>query len=89
MIEGGLTRAGGALDKHGNRPGSVFPTAKGNPMSKNAQGQYHLDDILTHPKSITKQHYRPKYGNVTDIGMPGDRGARFSESSEFLMFLEP
>ena len=27
---GGLTKAGRALEKHGNRPGSPFPKASGN-----------------------------------------------------------
>ncbi len=47
----GLTRAGRALDKHGSRKGSVFPKATGNSHAKNAQGQYHLDDILTNPNT--------------------------------------
>jgi hypothetical protein len=50
MDRSGLTKAGRALDKHGGRPGSVFPKAVGNPASKNAQGQFHLNDILTDPK---------------------------------------
>ncbi len=47
MDRGGLTRAGRALDKHGGRPGSFFPKARGSQTTKNAQGQFHLDDILT------------------------------------------
>ena|ERR1700722_1629744 len=45
----GLTKAGRALDKHGNRPNSPFSKATGNEISKNNQGQFHLDDVLTHP----------------------------------------
>ena len=52
MDRSGLTRAGRALDKHGNRPGSVFPLARGNAFGKNRQGQFHLDDILTDPKGF-------------------------------------
>jgi hypothetical protein len=89
MDRGGLTKAGRSLDKHGGRSGSVFPKATGNPASKNAQGQYHLDDILTHPNSIIKQHMRPKYGEVIDYRIPGDRGVRFSKNGDFIMFLEP
>ena len=50
----GLTKAGRALDKHGGRPGSIFPKAIGNILSKNAQGQYYLDDILTHPYTVLR-----------------------------------
>jgi len=49
---GGLTKAGRALDKHGNRVGSVFPKATGNNLNKNLQGQFQLDDILTDPRSF-------------------------------------
>ena len=47
----GLTKAGRALDKHGNRVNSPFPIATGNPASKNMQGQFHLDDI-SNPSAI-------------------------------------
>lgn len=77
------------MDKHGARPGSIFPKATGNPTSKNMQGQFHLDDILTHPSSIIRQYNRPKYGNVTDIKIPGNRGVRYSQTGDFIMFLEP
>ena len=42
-----LTKAGRALQKHGSRPGSVFPRTKGTAASKNAQGQQILEEILT------------------------------------------
>lgn len=85
----GLTKAGRALDKHGNRPGSVFPKATGNQEMKNMQGQAQLDTILNHPESIIKQHNHPKYGNIIDVRIPNDKGVRFSELGEFIMFLEP
>ncbi len=44
----GLTRAGRALDKHGNRPNTVYPKTRGTPIDKKLQGQFQLDDILTH-----------------------------------------
>lgn len=52
-------------------------------------GQFVLDEILTHPDAIIKQHYRPKYGNVIDIRIPDSRGVRFSQEGDFIMFLEP
>jgi hypothetical protein len=51
MDRGGLTKTGRALDKHAGRSGSAFPRIAGNPVSKNIQGQYHLEDILTHSQS--------------------------------------
>ena len=84
-----LTKAGRALDKHGGRRGSTFPKATGNTANKNLQGQFQLEDILTHPSSTVRRHVRPKYGEVIDIQIPGDRGVRFSSTGEFIMFLEP
>ncbi|ADI37763.1 hypothetical protein [Waddlia chondrophila] len=81
---GGLTRAGRALDKHGNRSGSVFPRAFGNPEFKNVQGQFHLDDILTHPES--------KFINCGlkgfEIYSPDGRGAYFYKDGTFRGFLK-
>lgn len=53
------------------------------------QGQFHLDNILTHPKSIFQLHVHSKYGCVTDIRIPSNREVRYSESGNFIMFLEP
>lgn len=89
MDRGGLTKAGRALDKHGNRPGSVFPKATGNPVNKNLQGQHHLDDILTHPNSTFSTWKHRSFGKVTDIEVPGQGGARFLENGEFIGLLEP
>ncbi len=84
MDREGLTRAGRALDKHGNRFGSPFPKATGNPASKNMQGQFHLDDILTDPsgrmidlKGGSRQFYS------------GDgRGIHFRPDGSFKGFLD-
>ncbi len=90
LDRGGLNKAGRALDKHGGRPGSVFPKATGNAASKNAQGQYHLDDILTHPDSIIVRSYRERYGgDVIDVKIANGPGARFSKEGEFIGFLNP
>jgi len=54
-----LTKTGRAIDKHGGRAGSVFPKPVGNIAKKNMQCQFHLDDILTHPKST---YYPNRFG---------------------------
>ena len=87
MDRSGLTKAGRALDKHGNRPGSAFPKATGNPASKNAQGQYHLDDILTHPQSTSNYYKHRSFGDIVDIEVAERGGARFSNKGEFIVFL--
>jgi hypothetical protein len=89
LDRGGLTKAGRALDKHGGRSESMFPRAIGNPNNKNAQGQFVLDNILTHPNSIIKQRLSKNYGNVIDIQIPLSQGVRYSIDGTFIMFLEP
>ncbi len=85
MDRGGLTIAGRALDKHGARPGSVFPKAFGNPTCRNMQGQFHLDDILTHPQTIS---YPNRFGG-RDFFAPDGRGIRFDAEYNFTGFLQP
>ena len=80
-----MTKAGRALQKHGSRPGSVFPKATGNSVSKNMQGQYHLDDILTHPKGYSKPN---RLGGI-DYYRPDGSGVRFYSNDQFRGFLEP
>jgi RHS repeat-associated protein len=84
MDRNGLTKAGRALDKHGGRPDSVFPKATGSPTSKSVQGQYHLDDILTHQSTS----YPNRFGGQ-DIFLRDGRGARFDAENNFVGFLQP
>ncbi len=79
----GLTKAGRALDKHGVRPNSPFPKATGSTAKKNIQGQFQLDDILTHPNSVTI-----KDGIGFEIYAPDGRGAYFYNDGSFRGFIE-
>lgn len=81
----GLTKAGRALQKHGNRLGSAFPKIKGGPKALNPAGQNIVDDILTAPGAITKKN---RYGGM-DIVAPDGRGVRYDAAGEFVGFLEP
>ena len=85
LDRGGLTKAGRALDKHGNRPNSVFPKARGNISSKNAQGQFHLDDILTYPGVMTKPN---KFGGLNYYA-PDGRGVSYFPDGTLRGFLQP
>jgi RHS repeat-associated protein len=89
MDRGGLTRAGRALDKHGNRIRSSFAKATGNPVSKNAQGQYYLDNILTHPDGVVNFRYHRELGEIIDIKVPNLGGARFNRDGKMIGLLEP
>lgn len=80
-----MTKAGRALDKHGGRPGSIFPKPVGNIHNRNVQGRFHLDDILTHPESVTVSN---RFGGQ-DIYVPDGRGIRFDSENNFMGFLQP
>jgi hypothetical protein len=83
---GELTKAGRNGQKHGSRPGSVFPTPTGDAESKNKQGQEVLEDIVNDPDSTTKKGNR--FGGVNVIA-PDGKGAAFDSEGKFQGFLEP
>ena len=79
-----LTRAGRALQKHGNRIGSVFPKVNGNPESINAQGQQIVNKILNDPKS---QFIQLQNGGL-DIVNSKYGGIRYNSDGSFFGFRE-
>ncbi|WP_458409424.1 RHS repeat domain-containing protein [Bacteroides congonensis] len=96
MTKGGLTVVGRALKKHGDRSGSAFPKAIGNPAAINQQGETLLKTILEHPNvqrvvnDATQTLKVNRYGaNSVDYKIPGGIGARFSSDGNFITFLEP
>jgi len=86
---GGLTAAGRALQKHGSRKGSAFPSVRGTPRTINRQGQDIVDDILTSPGATTTQRHHARFGDVIEVRAPDGRGVRYSPDRKFLGFLEP
>ena len=87
--KGGLTRVGGALQKHGSRAGSSFTKVTGNPVNMNTQGQKVLEKILTNPGATRTTRYHARFGNVMEVKNPGGQGARFSaDGKKFIGFLE-
>ena len=89
--KGGLTKAGRAVQKHGDRPGSAFPKATGTPADKNALGQDIVDDILTDPTSTTATKSTGRFGDVTDVRTDGGsgRGVRYDSDGNMIGLLEP
>lgn len=79
------TRAGHALDKHGNRSSQYFPKVMGNEVSKNEQGQKCLENILNHHNVEIEFH---KKGWMT-FWLPGRKaGAKFDKNGKFDSFRE-
>lgn len=85
----GLTVAGRALQKHGSRPGSAFPAAKGTAATVNQQGQNVVDDILKNTGSTITTRHHARFGDVTEIRAPDGRGVRYDSVGNFMGFLEP
>jgi filamentous hemagglutinin len=87
--KGDLTLAGRALQKHGSREGSAFPSAKGNPSAINEQGQKIVDSILNDPNKSVIQSNTGRYGQVTDVISSSGRGLRYDAQGKLIGFLEP
>ena len=80
-----LNRAGRGLQKHGDRPGSVFPRSAGTAAERNAQGLRVLEDILKSPRQLFR-----KTSRGTDVvDMNTGRGVRFNPDGSLRGFLEP
>ena len=87
MDRGGLTKVGRALQKHGNRDGSLFPRVAGTAEEINAQGESVLREILANPVEIVKRKHA-KFGNILEYRTAGGQGARFSaDGKTFIGFL--
>jgi RHS repeat-associated protein len=84
--KGDLTKAGRALQKHGSRPGSVFPSAEGNPAAINLQGQQVLQDILSSPNQVIEPN---RFGGRDVFDVTTGRGVRYDANGNLMGFLEP
>jgi len=84
--KGELTKAGRALQKHGSRPGSVFPSATGSPAAINQQGQQVLQDILSSQNQTMKPN---RFGGRDIFDATTGRGVRYDDNGNMIGFLEP
>lgn len=80
----GLSRAGRALQKHGDRPGSVFPRSVGSAQARNAQGLDQVNAILNDPNRTVDV-----LDKVINIYGSNGAGVRYSVGGDFMGFLEP
>jgi len=87
--KGSLTKAGRALQKHGDRIGSIFPKATGEAVAKNAQGQSIVDSILKDPKKTVLLQNTGRFGQVIDIMSAEGKGLRYDSNGNLIGFLEP
>jgi filamentous hemagglutinin len=85
---GELTKAGRALQKHGERAGSLFPKPQGNPQTINRQAAELIETILKNSQSIMIQRYHARFGNITEIYAPNGQGIRYNSQNHFIGFIE-
>jgi hypothetical protein len=86
LDRGGLTMAGRALDKHGNRLGTIFPKAAGSVAAKNTQGQAVLDEIIRSNQQFIKPN---SYGGRDIFDLNTLRGVRYDGNKNMIGFLAP
>jgi len=84
-----LTKAGRALQKHGNRSSSMFPKVSGSPEDINRLARDVAEAIINTPNTTHTQRRHARFGKITDIRTPGGRGIRYDASGNFIGFLEP
>ena len=89
MDREGLTKAGRGLQKHGSRPGSVFPKLNGSITRINQHGQYIVEDIITHPNSVIHFRTHKQFGEIIDVKVPNIGGVRFTRNCDMIGLLEP
>jgi hypothetical protein len=84
-VADGLTRAGGALQKHSGRQGSIFSgLSNGTGAARNEQGLSVLDEILGDTGGRTEVLDR-----VTNIWDSTGRGVRYRNDGSFIGLLGP
>ena len=85
-----LTKAGRAIQKHGDRPGDIIEKVKGNAAVKNSEGIKLVKKILTDSNLEVKSYYSSKYkANIKDYRSKNG-GIRMNiDSGEFMGFLKP
>ncbi len=88
LDKGELTKAGRALQKHGERLGSLFPKPQGNPQAINQQAAIVVVEILENPHSTFIQRHHARFGKIIDIYAPDGRGIRYDSQNNFIGFIE-
>jgi len=84
----GLTKAGRALQKHGERKNSVFPKPVGNPEALNQQAIDIVNNILTAINKTHTERHHARFGNIIDIYAPNGQGVRYDTFQNFIGFIE-
>lgn len=81
---GGQSAAGRAIQKHGDRPGSIYPQVT-SPAERSRLGQDIVDDYLTHPQT----RERVQRDGTRIFELPDGRGTSFNADGSFRGLREP
>ena len=83
-----LSKAGHALQKHGNRDRSIFPKVHGNPSVINESARRLVRNILSHDNVKYLQRYHGRFGKIIDNYIPNGQGIRYHANGKFIGFIE-
>ncbi len=80
------TKAGRSLQKHSDRPGSLYPKIKGREAAVNIQGQSLLKSMVYDNNAVLgPARHHAIHGMIRDLTLPNGTGARFSEDLKTLI----
>jgi len=82
-----LTKAGRALQKHGNRVSRAFPKVSGSPEEINRLAQDVTEAILNTPNCSYTRRRHARFGEITDIRTPNGEGIRYDANGNFIGFI--
>jgi filamentous hemagglutinin len=88
LDKGELTKAGRALQKHGERQGSLFPKPVGTPQTINQQASVLVEKILDNPNSTVTRRHHARFGDIVEIYAPNGQGIRYDSQNNFIGFIE-
>ncbi len=78
------TKAGRALQKHGNRASGALPRVSGNPEEINRLAHDVAENILNTPNCTYTRRRHARFGEITEIRTPDGLGIRYDANGNFL-----
>ncbi len=81
-----LSKAMRAYQKHMIRPSSTFINLGG--ADARDMSAYLIQDLLTDPRTALQSYTSSTYGPIYDFQLP-DIGARWTQTGDFIGFLDP
>jgi hypothetical protein len=80
-----MSRSEAAMEAMGRQNTTLIEITSG--AGRRDMASYLIDDLLTSPRAALQSWNHPRFGSVYDFRLP-DIGARWSQSGEFIGFLD-